>query len=139
MWPDLPIEFTVSGTPVSLQSANARAKDEWKAKVLAAARTVVSDAAWAFNETRLAVALFYFPQAPMTGDVDNIVKLVLDALKPHIYLDDQSIDRVVVQRFGQWGQFTFARPSEVLLSAMARTDPVLYIRIADAPLQDISP
>lgn len=139
MWPDLPIEFSVAGTPVSLQSGNARAKAEWKAKVLTAARTAVPPGSWALQQGGLAVTLFYFPQDDMVGDIDNIAKLVLDALQPNIYGDDQQIDRLVVQRFPTSLFSPFAAPSDVLVTAMARTEPTLYIRIAEAPTQDIPP
>jgi hypothetical protein len=74
----------------------------------------------------------------MPGDVDNIVKLTLDALRPNIYLDDELIDRVLVQRFDPTGSFTFATPSETLVAAMALEEPVLYIKIAEVPLEDLA-
>ncbi len=138
MWSELPLEFNVVGTPVSFQSDNARAKEEWKTKVLAAALQVIEGGAWAFDQSRLAVTLFYFPQAPMPGDLDNILKLTLDALIPNVYLDDGLIDRVLIQRFDPTGSFTFASPSDKLVAAMALEEPVLYIRIAELPLEDVN-
>lgn len=138
MWPELPIEFNVVGTPVTSRSENSKAKNEWKAKVLSAARSSIPGDSWAFDEKRLAVTLFYFPQAPMAGDIDNVVKLILDALIPNIYLDDALIDRVLIQRFDPTGNFSFASPSDTLVSAMVLEDPVLYIRIGEVPLEDLS-
>ena len=83
--------------------------------------------------------MFYFPQAPMAGDLDNIVKLILDALQPHIYVDDSLIDRLVVQRFDPSGTYTFASPSDTLVAAMATQDPVLYIRLAEVSFEDVAP
>ncbi len=74
----------MSWHPSKLQSENARARTEWKARVLAAARSVIEDGSWAYDETRLSVTMFYFPQGEMQGDVDNIVKLTLDALVPNL-------------------------------------------------------
>jgi crossover junction endodeoxyribonuclease RusA len=105
---------------------------------LTAALSVIEGGCWAFDETRLAVTMFYFPQAPMPGDVDNIVKLTLDALKPNVYLDDDLIDRVLVQRFNPTGSFTFASPSETLIAAMAMEKPVLYMRVAELSVEDIA-
>lgn len=138
MWPQLPLEFNVPGTPVSLQSRNSRSIAEWKAKVLASARAETGSGSWAFHETRLAVTMLYFPQAPMAGDIDNIVKLTIDALIPDIYLNDSLIDRITIQRFDPAGAFTFASPSDTLLVAMELSEPVLYIRITEVPTQDIS-
>lgn len=138
MWPELPIEFNVLGTPVSLQSENAKAKAEWKAKVLEAAKAVIEPGSWTFMEERLAVSLYYFPQYTMLGDVDNIVKLTLDALAPNIYTDDSLIDRIVVQRFNPEALFSFSDPSATLIEAMAIDSPVLHVRICEAPLEELS-
>ena len=35
----------------------------------------------------------------MTGDLDNRVKPILDALSGPVYIDDRQVDRLVVQRF----------------------------------------
>lgn len=125
------------GTPVSFQSDNAKAKGEWKASVLEAARGVLQPGSWTFMEERLAVTLYYFPQESMPGDVDNIVKLTLDALAPNIYTDDNLIDRVLVQRFDPEASFNFTDPSATLVEAMAVGSPVLYVRIHEAPLKDL--
>jgi crossover junction endodeoxyribonuclease RusA len=137
MYPDLPIEFNVIGTPVSSQSQNATAKQQWKTKVLEAARSVIENGSWAINEPKLSVTLFYFPDSIMVGDVDNIVKLTVDALWPHIIQDDNIVDRVVVQRFNPSSDYGFSSPTERLISAMAVADPVLYIRIAEVPIQGV--
>lgn len=138
LWPELPIEFNVLGTPVSFQSDSAKAKLEWKAKVLAAALSVIEAGSWTFMDERLAVTLYYFPQSPMPGDVDNIVKLTLDALVPNVYTDDSLIDRVLVQRFDPEASFNFSDPSEKLVEAMTIDAPVLHIRIHEVPLEDLT-
>jgi hypothetical protein len=38
--------------------------------------------------TPIAVTILYFPDTAVTGDVDNIIKPILDALRPGLYLDD---------------------------------------------------
>ena len=138
MWPELPLEFLVIGTPVSFQSENTKAKQEWKQKVLEGALSVIDGGSWAFDEDRLSVTLLYFPSDAMPGDLDNIVKLTLDALKPNVYVDDGLIDRLIVQRFDPDGTHSFASPSETLTAAMANKDPVLYIKLAQVPLEDIA-
>ena len=138
MWPELPLEFNVVGTPLSLQSENRKAREEWKATVLKAALDVIGEGRWAFDETRLAVTIFYFPQSPFTGDLDNRVKLILDALVPNVYLDDELIDRIVIQRFDPIGSFTFRSPSDTLIAAMALEEPVVYMKIAEVSLEDVT-
>jgi hypothetical protein len=137
LWPDLPIEFNVLGTPVSFQSDNPKSKAEWKAKVLEAALAAIQPGSWCFMEERLAVTLYYFPQDAMPGDVDNIVKLTVDALIPNVYTDDCLIDRVLVQRFDPASPFSFRDPSRKLVEAMATDAPVLHVRIYEAPLEDL--
>lgn len=138
MWPELPIEFLVVGTPVSLQSSNTNARDGWKALVLSAAEDEVDGGSWAFDEQRLSVTMFYFPQAEMQGDVDNIVKLTIDALVPRIYLDDSLVDRVLVQRFYPEHSATFESPSEKLLKALATKEPVLFVKIDEVRLEGVA-
>ncbi|WP_444461076.1 RusA family crossover junction endodeoxyribonuclease [Rhodobacter capsulatus] len=138
MWPELPIEFLVVGTPVSLQSSNTRARDGWKALVLSAAEQEVGGDSWAFDTHRLSVTMFYFPQAEMQGDVDNIAKLTIDALVPRVYLDDSLVDRVLVQRFYPEFPATFDSPSETLLKALASKEPVLFIKIDEVQLEEVT-
>ena len=138
MWPELLIEFLVVGTPVSLQSSNTKARVGWKALALSATEEEVDGGSWAFDEQRLSVTMFYFPQAEMQGDVDNIVKLTIDALVPRIYLNDSLVDRVLVQRFYPEDSATFESPSEKLLEAFARKEPILFIKIDEVPLAGVT-
>ena len=132
-----PIEFLVEGTPVSFQRGRAEARNEWKERVKAASSTVLPHGYHA-SEGRISVTLFYFPDAPMQGDVDNIIKLVLDALCQHIYVDDSQVDRIVVQRFEPGSVFGFGSPSAMLEEALKRQGPVLYVRLSDNPFEDLT-
>jgi hypothetical protein len=137
MWPDLPLEFLVTGTPVSLQSANTKAREGWKALVLAAAEEEIEGDSWAFEDCRLSITLLYFPQAEMQGDVDNIAKLTIDALAPRVYLDDSLVDRVLVQRFYPENPVTFYEPSKKLLKALTTREPVLFVKIDEVRLEEV--
>ena len=77
MIPDLPIEFVVRGTAISSQGSP-KTIETWKETVKAVGRAAVPAEAWALTE-RVAVTIFYFPEGQMQGDVDNIVKPILDA------------------------------------------------------------
>lgn len=137
MGPHFPVEFIVDGTPVSSQTARAESREQWKARVKEASRPVLPEGHWA-SEGRISVTLYYFPAAAMRGDVDNIVKYVLDALCEHIYLDDAQVERVVVQKFEPGNVFGFTSPSATLQEALSRPKPVLYIRVSDNPFEDLS-
>ena len=135
--PAFPLEFLVKGTPVSAQSASTRSKQEWIDRVRSACAHLRPDGGWV-SEDRISATLYYFPATSMQGDVDNIVKLVLDALKRHIYLDDRQVERLVVQKFEPGNVFTFSSPSEILAAAMADEDSVLFVRLSHDPFEDLS-
>lgn len=84
------------------------------------------------------MTLYYFPAAPMQGDVDNIIKLVLDALSGHIYGDDSQVERIVVQKFEPGNLFAFTAPSGSLQDAVGGPKPVLYVRLSDDPFEELS-
>ena len=92
---------------------------------------------WAFDDCRLSITMFYFPQAEMQGDVDNIAKLTIDALVPRIYLDDSLVDRVLIQRFYPENPVTFSNPSGNLLKALTIKEPVLFVKIDDVRLEEV--
>jgi hypothetical protein len=130
-----PFEFYLTGTPLSLQ-ASAVSKERWKNEVREAARQRVQESVeWAYlDEGPVALAIYYFPNTPMVGDIDNIVKPIMDALTGVAYLDDQVVERVVVQRFEPGAEWIFAEPSEQLAAALntiAVSDnpmPLVYVR-----------
>jgi crossover junction endodeoxyribonuclease RusA len=84
----------------------------------------------------MAVTLFYFPAEPMEGDIDNIIKPILDSLSGHIYIDDRQVERIVIQRFEPDGYFPFEGPSERLVEAIAGEKPTLYIRLSTDPFEE---
>ncbi len=127
---EFPLEFIVMGNPVSLQAKRAEARTKWAERVKQASSAVLPDDHFATDQP-LSVTLFYFPGARRQGDIDNIVKPVLDALSRHVYIDDKQIERVWVQRFEPDRVFPFSRPSMVLAAALAGEKPLLFIRIGD--------
>ena len=133
---EFPIEFVVEGVPLSHQSGRAPARVEWKERVKTASKTALPEGHWA-SDGRISATLYYFPVDLMEGDIDNIVKLVLDALVQHIYIDDRQIERIVVQKFEERFPVSFAQPSDILQLALAGPRPALYIRLSDNPLEDL--
>jgi crossover junction endodeoxyribonuclease RusA len=135
--PDFPIEFLVEGTPVSFRTKRAEARTEWQARVKDASRAVLPEGHWA-TRGPVAATLFYFPEKSMQGDIDNIVKPILDALGRHIYVDDSQIERVVVQKFEPGNVFPFAAPTTTLEEALNRPKPLLFVRLSDDPFEELS-
>lgn len=130
-----PIEFIVHGTAVSAQAKRAESKSEWKERVKAASVTAIPQPHFA-TASPVSVTLYYLPDEPMEGDIDNIVKLILDALSPHVYLDDRQVERLVIQKLEPGIPFEIANPSEKLTSAIAAARPVLYVRLSDKPREE---
>ena len=85
----------------------------------------------------MSVTLYYLPDNSMQGDVDNIVKLILDALCRHIYIDDHQVERVVVQKFEPHKVFSFGQPSATLAKALFMEKPLLYVRISNDPFEEL--
>ena len=133
---EFPLEFVVDGTAVSLQRKRRASLRQWQARIREASRIVLPESFFASTDS-LAVILYYFPAAAMQGDIDNIVKPILDALRNHLYLDDHQIQRVVVQKFEPENLFPFSSPSAVLEDALTRRKPTLYIRLSDDPFEDL--
>jgi hypothetical protein len=130
------LEFLVAGTPVSLQGKRASI-DRWKNEVAdAAQRRIQSVVDWTYLQPEpLALTIFYFPVAAMGGDVDNIVKPILDALIGVVYVDDQIVERVTVQKFEPTASWSFANPSEQLAAALDLASieslPVVYVHVVN--------
>lgn len=83
------------------------------------------------DERPLMVTIYYFPPAIMDGDVDNIVKPILDGMVAVAYPDDKYIERVVVQKFEPGIAWLFPSPSVTLSAAVDMEKPCLYIRLED--------
>jgi Holliday junction resolvase RusA-like endonuclease len=77
-----PIEFLIRDTPRSHQGKNPKAKEQWKQKVGAIAKAHVDTLREFFflDDRALAATIIYFPPAAMEGDVDNIVKPIVDGM-----------------------------------------------------------
>src|SRR5215204_4961853 len=117
-----PIEFVVSGTAVSLQNKGRRSLRNWQARVKEASRVALPDAHFA-SESPIAITLYYFPGTSMQGDIDNIIKPILDALNRHIYVNDYQVQRVLVQKFEPDNIFPFSSPSSTLAVALTARKP----------------
>ena|SRR5215204_993386 len=134
-----PIEFVVAGTAISVQNKGTRRRKtmrDWQTRIREASRTALPEAHF-LTESPIAVTLYYFPSAPMQGDIDNIVKPILDALDRHIYFSDHQVERVLVQKFEPENMFVFSSPSHVLRNALIGSKPNLYVRLSDKPFENL--
>lgn len=134
--PDLPFEFVVRGTAISLQGSGP-SKGAWKETIRDAARSALPEGYWLLTEA-IAVTIFIFPGAAMRGDVDNRIKPILDAMVRCVYSDDELIERIVVQKFEPGRVFAFQNPTRALLTALEADEPVVYIRITNDLHEELS-
>jgi hypothetical protein len=134
--PEFPIEFIVFGTPVSLQRENPKAKQEWKTLVRDASSARLPQMHFA-TSAPLSVTLYYYPEGKMAGDIDNVIKLTLDAMSSHLYVDDEQVERVLMQKFEKGRIFAFRNPSEMLAACMLGPKPALYVRVSKDPHEDL--
>lgn len=127
-----PFEFFVPATPRAL-GAGAASRERWRALLQDAARARIAELvefSW-LDERPLALSILYFPPEPMEGDVDNIIKPIMDALIGVVYPDDQIIERVSAQKFEPEVDWSFDQPSETLAAALDTEPPVVYVRVDD--------
>ena len=89
------------------------------------------DVSGLLDQRPLALTIHYFTTAPMEGDIDNIVKPIMDALRFVAYLDDKDVERITVQRFDASFSWTFVGPSRQLATALGAARPMVYICIDD--------
>jgi crossover junction endodeoxyribonuclease RusA len=127
-----PVEFFIAATPLSLQASPA-SKARWKLAVAEAARRLVreTDELGFLDPRPVSLVIYYFPLAQMLGDIDNIVKPIMDALTRVAYLDDRNVERVIVQKFEPQVEWSFANPGPQLAAALDCAPPVVYIRVDD--------
>jgi hypothetical protein len=67
----------------------------------------------------------------MDGDVDNIVKLIIDGMTTIIYPDDRILERIIVQKFEPGVEPVFLSLTPMLGQAVETDPPVIYIGIDD--------
>lgn len=127
-----PLEFFVAGTARSL-AASGKSRNDWKDAIRRSAQTRISETYdLGFIDDRvLAVTILYFLSEPMKGDIDNIIKPILDAMIGLVYLNDRVIERVLVQKFEPQVDRLFNNVSAKLAGALDAGPPVVYIRVDD--------
>ena len=129
MFPDLPLEFVVYGTAVSHWARKPASRERWQQKVRDAAKVVLPEGHFTL-ENPVAVTIYFFPQAEMQADIDNCAKPVLDAMSRFVYADDRQVDRIVVQKFEPERPLEVrSAPTEFLATALAATEPVVYVKV----------
>jgi hypothetical protein len=77
-----PLEIVIEATPISSQGSPS-SKAAWRSMVAESVKARLRDLTdWYWlDERATAVTILYFPVARMEGDIDNVVKPILDGMK----------------------------------------------------------
>lgn len=127
-----PLEFVIAGTPLSLQ-ASPQSLARWKRIIGDAANNRLREGdgiVW-IDDRPLAVTILCFFAEPMTGDIDNVVKPILDGMTGVVYRDDRVVERVLIQRFEPGYDWSISPGSNAMLRALADPPPIVYVRVDD--------
>ena len=127
MEPELPFEFYIQGTPVSLQ-ARARSKTNWKNRLKRVIRTKLPEQVWLLQEP-VRVELLLFLDTEMQGDLDNILKPILDSLEGEIIVNDRLVEEILIKKYEPERIIHLIDPSETLIEAQQSDRPTLYVKV----------
>ena len=107
-------------------------RDKWTAAVQQAALSQ-----WIADRppytTEVGAAIVYYYRDETNIDVDNMGKLILDALKGVIIEDDGLITQLTSRKTDQNAIIAIRNPSEVLASAIGTYDSFVYVVIGNPP------
>ena len=123
----LPLEFTLDGPPVSVQTRNKRRLKSWKAAVKSAAQRQLSATSLIVSDqVTISMTYYYDGDSP---DVDNIIKPVQDALIGVIYNDDDQVVETKSRKRSINGSYKIRGVSAVLLNAFSNGNDFLHIKV----------
>ena len=128
----MPFEFVIDKPPVSLQSSRDTLR-QWRQDVRRAAA-----ARWESelpHSGAVMATIIYFNGKQI--DVDNIPKPILDALKGLVYPDDSAVTDVICRLRHLGDDLAIHNPTPVLVDALSSFAAFLYVRVEDAPGQEV--
>jgi len=128
---EFPFEFIVEGVPVSLQAKRAKTRENWMNRIRVAARECLPPNHFATDHP-MEVTIYYFSDTKAGGDLDNLIKPILDSLEGCIYIDDSQVERILIQRFEPCHIDVFEQVTEKLAEAREMGGQRVYIRIDES-------
>ena len=135
----LPLEFVVTGTPVSHQSHNKIRLRAWQEQVRQAAREAMPSEEAPVTTDCLLVAVYFFGSPPVLLDNDNFIKPFQDALIGVVYQDDKQVTDTFIRRTDIGGRFRIPGRSRRLVDAIEQGQEFVYIRVEEAPSHEEVP
>ena len=130
----IPFEFVIGGPAVS-QQASPRSRERWKQEVQDTAKRYWGAGPPYAGEVMVAITYFFDGAPP---DVDNIPKLILDALIGLVYDDDSQVTDLLCRKRNMNGDLRIQNPSPVLLTTLSGSKQFLHIVVANALSQEVA-
>jgi len=121
-----PFEFTVLGTPISLQTRNRGRLQAWRQEVRDAAELVWDGCPPTEENVSFAVTYFYEGESL---DVDNMIKPIQDALVGLVYVDDAQITDTSGHRRQIDGSFRIRGISLALAEAFVAGEEFVHVMV----------
>jgi crossover junction endodeoxyribonuclease RusA len=124
---ELPLELVLRGVATS-QQASTKSRQRWLERLRTAVKAEKRASAF-LVEGPVVVTIFVFPDAPMRGDLDNILKPILDAFTSTVYVDDGQVERIWVQKFEPGRAARMPDSTPRLAEALSMDGPRLYVKV----------
>jgi Holliday junction resolvase RusA-like endonuclease len=132
----VPLAFVVAGIPSSAQGRNKSSIRAWQRKVAASARAALPAGFQpVLVPVRVLIVVFY--EGAPSGDIDNKIKPILDALKGIVYDDDSRVVEVRAVRQDINGSYRVV-PGQALALALQRSSDFVYIVVELAAILDLT-
>ena len=132
--PVLPVEFRVTGIPISHQSHNKALLEAWRGRVVVAAQSAIpAGASPVATLVELHVVYYYEGSSAQIPDEDNLLKPIQDALRGIIYQDDRQVMDGTCRKRDIDRAFKVRRCSPVLADGFVQGDEFVHVVVSEAP------
>lgn len=121
----LPLEIILFRKPISLQGS-ATGKHRWQNDIRQEIHSQEPKGCYA-HEGDLATSIYCFTTGQVPGDIDNIVKPILDAMCRQVYIDDRQVVSLLVHKYEPHRIMEIHDPAATLATAMTSRRPAVYI------------
>jgi len=121
------VEFIFDGPPLSLQSKNKARKRNYKAMVASMASNVLPNGYIpTAEEVKITITNYYETQS---GDVNNIIKPIQDALNGIVYIDDEQVVETSSRRRNINSSYKIRSVSAKILEGFSNGNDFIHVKI----------
>jgi Holliday junction resolvase RusA-like endonuclease len=124
------LEFVVLGPPVSNQTSDRTNLNAWKTAVKVEAARAWTEAPLSGKLKAIIINFHVGDKPPL--DVDNMSKPIHDVMNRLVYHDDRQITQAEITHVRIDAPMVIVRASRILVDAVRKGEPFIYVRIEDA-------